>query len=153
MMFKRLLIFGSILILLSLLSIYFPFEQTKDYEKEPAILIRVIDGDTVETDVGIIRLLGIDTPERGEEGYQEAKDFLLQFENKSIELLRDFDDLGKYQRKLRYVFYEDRILNFEILEQGFARSFMFENLVYEDKLLDAEKYAIENKLGVWKLEG
>lgn len=50
-----------------------------------AICTNVVDGDTVDLviDMGFrntserrIRLSGIDTPERGQEGFQEAKDFL-----------------------------------------------------------------------------
>ena len=53
----------------------------------PAKVIKVIDGDTVDLliDMGFnthlkerVRLLGIDTPERGQEGYHEAKAFLEQ---------------------------------------------------------------------------
>ncbi len=40
---------------------------------------RVVDGDTVVcASLGKVRLLGIDTPERGEEGYEEARDRLTQ---------------------------------------------------------------------------
>lgn len=44
---------------------------------------RVIDGDTVtykgpHGEERHVRLVGIDTPERGEKGYQEAKDYLNQ---------------------------------------------------------------------------
>lgn len=51
----------------------------------PAALDRVIDGDTMVflVDLGFrtfskikVRLLGVDTPERGKPGYQEAKDFV-----------------------------------------------------------------------------
>jgi endonuclease YncB( thermonuclease family) len=51
--------------------------------------VRAIDGDTFQaattttisptldiTEITGFRLLGVDTPERGEEGYQEAKDYL-----------------------------------------------------------------------------
>ena len=37
---------------------------------------RVIDGDTIVAESRSIRLLGINTPERGEEYYLEAKEFL-----------------------------------------------------------------------------
>lgn len=50
-----------------------------------AVVINVVDGDTVDVNVDLgfkvyskqrIRLAGIDTPERGQPGYQEAKDRL-----------------------------------------------------------------------------
>jgi len=38
----------------------------------PAEFTSIIDGDTVETSVGTVRIIGIDTPERGECGHDEA---------------------------------------------------------------------------------
>ena len=40
---------------------------------EPAVTIdAVVDGDTIETSAGTVRIIGIDAPERGECGYDEA---------------------------------------------------------------------------------
>lgn len=50
-----------------------------------ATLVKVIDGDTVDLSVDLgfyttlqcrLRLVGVDTPERGKPGYQEAKEFV-----------------------------------------------------------------------------
>src|SRR6478752_3137089 len=35
-------------------------------------IVRWVDGDTVETTAGTVRLIGIDTPERGQCGYTKA---------------------------------------------------------------------------------
>lgn len=67
---KRLIIFLLIIILLALLSYYYPYLQSIttgksiinddiNYQKEPAFVTRVVDGDTIETNLGTIRLLGI----------------------------------------------------------------------------------------------
>jgi micrococcal nuclease len=152
-MLKRALIFIGIIILLGLLSVYYPDSNDKqEYEKEPCFVNRIIDGDTLVCNNETIRLLGIDTPEKGEEGYQEATDFLKQVENKEIEILRDWENLGKYKRKLRYVFYEDRLINIEILELGLGRAFIIEDLKYENKIIIAENFAKDNCLGVWEGE-
>ena len=83
--------------------------------------------------------------------YQEAKDYLiLEIENKTIEVLRDKEDIDKYDRKLRYVFYEDRLLNIEILQEGLATSFMLDGLKYEDKLRKAEESARESEIRLWE---
>ena len=156
MALKRFLVFVIIIFLLGLLSVYYPYltgEAVFDsvaYEREKCFVNRVIDGDTLICDNETIRLLGIDTPEKGEEYYQEAKEFLKQVENKNIEILRDWEDLGKYKRKLRYIFYNSRLINIEILEQGLAKAFIIEDLKYKDKILKAEKFAKENCLGLWK---
>lgn len=159
-MVKRLLIFLGIILGLSLLSIFYPYLTGEksinpvEYEREEAFVTRVIDGDTLVYEINNIsytcRLLGIDTPEKGEEYYQEAKDFLKQVENENIEILRDWEDFGKYKRKLRYVFYNGRLINIELLEQGLAKVFIIEDLKYKDKILKAEKFAKENCLGLWK---
>jgi len=160
MQYTRLIIFILIIVLLGVLSVYYPYltgevvsESSfyeKEYEKESVFVIRIIDGDTIETDNATIRLLGINTPERGKEYYQEAKDFLKQIENKSIEVLRDFEDIDKYDRKLRYVFYDNRLINVEILEQGLGTSFMLEDLRYEDKLEMGEEFAKKSGNRLWE---
>lgn len=154
---RKLIIFLLIIIGLAVFSVYYPdiIERNtldKNYEKEKCFVNRIIDGDTLVCNNETIRLLGIDTPEKGEYYYEEAKDFLKNVENKEVYVLRDWDDLGKYYRKLRYVFYEDRLINIEILENGFGKSFMTENLKYEDKLKKAEEFAKENKKGLWGIK-
>ncbi len=152
MKIKKILVFFIVIICLSLLSIYYPDKESfkKDYEKESCFVDRVIDGDTLICNNETIRLLGINTPEKKEYYYEEAKIFLQEVEGKEVRVLRDFDDLGKYKRKLRYVFYGDRMINIEILEQGFGFLFMAEGLKYEDKLILAEDYAKVNCNGLWK---
>jgi len=159
MKFKKLIIFILIIFLLALLSIYYPeltgevvSEPEIEYELEPAFVTRVIDGDTVETDIGEIRLLGINTPERGKAYYQEAKDFLKQIENQSVEVLRDKEDEDKYSRKLRYVFYNNMLINTEILQQGLGTSFMIEDLndKYKNKLVSAEEFARKQGIILWE---
>ena len=151
----RLVIFLTIIFLLSMLSVYYPKITGKgikeEYQKEPAFATRVIDGDTIVADNNThIRLLGINAPEKSMKEYAEAKNFLRQIENKSIEILRDSEDTDRYERKLRYVFYDNRLINAEILKQGLATYFMVEGLKYEKELEDAEEYARENELGLWK---
>jgi endonuclease YncB( thermonuclease family) len=72
-----------------------------------AKVIQWIDGDTVLTSAGKIRLIGIDTPERGQAGYSTATyragrlapaGSYAWFGNPSS--VKDYD---KYGRKLRYV--------------------------------------------------
>ena len=119
---RRLAIFLLIISGLALLSIYQPTLTGKttitEYEPELANVSRVIDGDTIETNLGTVRLLGINTPEKGKPGYETAKQFLEQIENKTVELLRDSEDVDKYNRLLRYVHYQGSFVNLEILENG-----------------------------------
>lgn len=157
MQYKRLIIFILVLIFLGVLSVYYPYltgeivkKQDIEYEREQVSVTRVIDGDTVETDNGTVRLLGVNTPERGKKYYKEAKDFLKQIENKTIEILRDKDDEDKYERKLRYIFFDGRLLNVEILELGLGTSFMLDDLKYEGKLKSGEEFARESGSRLWE---
>ncbi len=154
-MIKRLLIFVMVLMILGLTSVALPDDFSfremggVEHSLESVKVLRVIDGDTLETSLGRVRVLGINTPEKNQPYYQEAKNYLLEFENKTIEIQRDKEDLDKYQRKLRYVFYEGRFVNGDILEQGLATSFMTEGLVYFKELIRAEEQAKVGGLGLW----
>ena len=162
-MVKRLLIFIFIIIILGLLAYFYPYlagitgeavSNEIEYEKQLALMIKAIDGDTIEVFVDNstekVRLLGINTPEKGKPYYQEAKKFLQEFENKTIEILRDWEDEDKYDRKLRYVFYNNRLLNIEILQEGLATSYMIDELDYKDKIIDAEDFAKNSGIGLWE---
>lgn len=105
----------------------------------PYLVTNVVDGDTLDIETGErIRLSGINTPEKGEECYQQAKNMLTQLTlNKYVYLERDIDDRGKYGRKLRYVYINDSMVNAILVSQGYA-------LVY-DKYKDSTKYYSELK--------
>jgi len=117
---------------------------------ENAVLIRVIDGDTIETNLGKVRLLGINTPEKKEPYYQEANDFLMQYEGKEIELERTIENKDKYGRLLRYVFYDGKFINEEILKQGLANFYSYNEDKYTSKLKKAEEIARNEGKGLWK---
>jgi len=160
-MLKRIFVFLLIILLLGILA-YLLVEndkiisgnivKTSEYKKETVFVSKVVDGDTIKDLSGnSYRLLGINTPEKAKPYYQEAKNFLIEgIENKSVEVLRDATDKDQYGRKLRYVFYDNRLINVEILEKGFATSFMLDSLIYENKLKTAENFAKENQIGLWE---
>lgn len=114
---------------------------------ENAIISRVIDGDTVQLEDGrIIRLLNINSPEKNFYGSELGKNFLELYVNKSIGIKIIGKD--KYYRNLAKL-YAPEYLNLEIVKKGYASKF----LVQEDELKEfdqAEKYAINNSLGLWK---
>ena len=148
---KRILVFILIILALGILSVYYPdSNKSVKWAPEEVYVVKVIDGDTFKDDSGqSYRLLGVNTPEKGKNYYSEALNFLKEIEGKNVSVLRDFEDLDKYNRKLRYVFFEDRLINSEILENGFGTSFMIEGLKYSDKLRSAEKSARSKKIGLW----
>jgi len=82
---------------------------------------RIIDGDTIESNKTSIRLLGINTPERGEFYYEEAKEFLEQeIFNKTVGLKYGKERYDKYQRVLAYVFLDNTNINLKLIENGLA---------------------------------
>lgn len=91
----------------------------------PITLVRIIDGDTVETSVGTVRLIGVDTPERGECGYaqaiESAGDVVATGDTLTLVLPEGTDDEDKHGRLLRYVETQDGVdLGLAQLEAGMA---------------------------------
>ena len=87
-------------------------------------LDRVIDGDTLIIDLTTIRLSLVDTPERGEPGYQEAKDFASTVcpVGSNAEFIEDsWQKEDKYGRSLGLVFCNDMFLNELLLTSGHAK--------------------------------
>ncbi|WP_353082685.1 thermonuclease family protein [Tessaracoccus lapidicaptus] len=70
----------------------------------------VVDGDTVETSLGTVRLIGIDSPELGECGHDEASMAIGRVvsvgEVVTLELPEGQNDRDSYGRLLRYVITE-----------------------------------------------
>ena len=115
-------------------------------EREEVLVTRVIDGDTFESEDAVYRLVNINTPEKGEKGYLEAKSFLKILENKTVEI--ELIGLDKYSRTLVKV-YSPKYVNLELIEKGMAKKF----LVQEDELkifAEAEESAVLTEKGIWE---
>ena len=97
-------------------------------------VIKIIDGDTFELATGeIVRLLCVDTPEQGQEGYDEAINFLsslILYQEPRLE--SSFDDKDAYDRLLRFVYVNDTegneiFVNSEIVNEGYGDLFPYGN--------------------------
>ncbi len=128
-MLKRKLYILLAALILILFIINYPFLDKKVgeflLEHETANVVRIIDGDTIVVEYNkndtSVRLLGINTPEKNEPYYSEAKQFLENLIlNKTIELEKGKENKDKYGRLLRYVFLKDENINLKIIEEGFA---------------------------------
>jgi len=86
-------------------------------------ITRIVDGDTIYTATLKIRLSLTNTPEKNQEGYNEATEFTKKLCPVGSEILVDQDDLQKvdqYGRVLAKVFCGDKVLNSELLFNGHA---------------------------------
>ena len=109
----------------------------------------VIDGDTFVLNNGdTIRLLGIDAPEKGDAQYDRAA-YELQRRIVGRELTFEGDTDDIYGRKLREVFAEGRHINLELVQEGWARTFMHENSKYKALLDKAQEEARAKRKGIW----
>ncbi|MBI2673652.1 thermonuclease family protein [Candidatus Woesearchaeota archaeon] len=145
--FKKTIIVLLIVILIAFLY-YYIFDETKI----TAHATRVIDGDTFVIDSGEkIRLIGMNTPERNEYYYIEAKERLeALILNKTIYLEKDKKNKDKYGRLLRYAYTDDSFVNFELVKEGYARSYLIEpNDRYINKIKETEIEAKNKKIGIW----
>jgi len=84
-------------------------------------LIRVVDGDTLDTSRGRVRLFGVDTPERGESCASEATDRLQELAGGSVRLEDGPRATDSFGRLLAYVYTADGLSIDEILiREGLA---------------------------------
>lgn len=89
-----------------------------------ATVRHVVDGDTLVLDDGVtVRLIGIDTPERGACGSRQATRALEDLvEGRSVTLVNPsgVQDEDRFERLLRYVDVEDVDVGLRQIEQGHA---------------------------------
>ncbi len=119
--------------------------------------MRVIDGDTIEISGGEkVRLIGIDTPEKGQHFYGEAKERLAELiGGKEIVLEKDTTDRDKYGRLLRYIYVNgSELVNLRMVEEGLASVLIYPpDSEFEEDLRKAESLAREAGLGIWEYAG
>lgn len=86
------------------------------------LVARVVDGDTVDLANGeTVRLVGIDTPEVGQCGYERARIALVRLvEGKRVRLARSDEDRDVYGRLLRYVDVGEVDAGLRLIRSGLA---------------------------------
>lgn len=125
----------------------------------------VIDGDTFITKFnGVskkVRLIGVNTPEItskykksfnhfGETAAQYLKN---KIEKKKVKLEFDNYKFDKYGRVLAYVYFENKMINENLVEIGYASSLPTSwNKKYLERFQTAQKRAKEKYLGIWSIK-
>ena len=99
------------------------YSDTECHVEESAVCTQVVDGDTIYLDNGKkVRFVGVNTPERGVEGYITSKNFVQKLcLNKEVGL--DIDDKkqnDKYGRTLAVVIVDGKNVNEMLLKEGLA---------------------------------
>ena len=95
---------------------------------------RTIDGDTVVVDIDLgfyvwlrdihLRLSEIDTPERGEPGFNEAKEFTDNWMKNNPGFTMMILGKDKYGRWLAEIFCPEESLNKSLLNEGLAKLYI-----------------------------
>ena len=99
------------------------YPDTECHVEESAVCTKVVDGDTIYLDNGKkVRFVGVNTPERGAEGYITSKNFVQKLcLNKEVGI--DIDDRkhnDKYGRTLAVVIVDGKNVNEMLLKEGLA---------------------------------
>ena len=153
---KKLLIFSFLIPIIV-------FANTKEKVK----FVKCVDGDTAKFErnnkVFTLRFLAVNTPEtkspkKGVEFYgkeasnytckrlQEAKTIEIEYDNKS-------ERKDRYGRNLVWVFLDDKLLQKDLVENGYAKvDYIYDKYKYVEELKNLEKQAKEAKKGLWQKE-
>ncbi len=145
-------------------------QETDDWDKyneKSFTVVKVVDGDTIDINVPDrnftttrIRLLGIDTPETekspgGAMYYgKEASEFAAKTvlgQNVTVIMDKLSKPRDKYHRLLCYIRFADgRILNEELVSEGFAYADTRFPHSYYKEYIQLEKTAQKQKKGLWE---
>ena len=117
-----------------------------------ARVVRIIDGDTVQLrGVGRVRLIGVDTPERG----RCFEDASTRFTQGRIGGRRVRYELGeekedRYGRTLAYLYRSGRMHNLALVQRGFAEALTIPpNDRFAKRFRRAERRARRDGVGRW----
>jgi endonuclease YncB( thermonuclease family) len=132
----------------ALIYLNYLFFTVETISREPVTIVRVLDGDTVElADGRRIRLLNVNTPEKGLAYSTLAKSYLETFVNRSIFLESHGTDL--YGRTLGKLYDGETYLNLYIVAEGFAHAYLV--LPEEEKNFEeVEASARAMQRGLWE---
>ena len=132
---------------------------------ENAVVVRVVDGDTIIVDRGRgderLRYVGIDTPESVKPGtpvafmgHEASAANVALVGGREVVLERDVSDRDRFDRLLRYVWLREGeswlLVNLELVRQGYASAVSFPpDVRLQGELRAAERVARDAGLGLW----
>ena len=132
------------------------------YANDEVKYVNCIDGDTIRVllndEEKTVRLLAIDAPEdspnRVEYYGKEASEYTCNKIKKakkiSLEYDQNSDKYDKYDRVLAWVFIDDKLLEEELVKNGYAKvAYLYNDYKYTSKLKEQEEKAKEKGIGIW----
>jgi micrococcal nuclease len=137
------------------------FNEKRAIKRMEAVVLRVVDGDTVMLEGGQkVRLLGIDTPETKhpdrpvEKGGMEAKNYLKKrVEGKKCVLeYTTKDQFDVYDRLLALIYADGGLVNAELVKKGLAYASPNKYMSRTKEFLVLENIAKKFKKGIWETE-
>lgn len=113
------------------------------------------DGDTLHSGKVWVRLVQVNTPEKGECYYKEATTYTHNFLklNGKFKLIRDesLDSFDEFGRALGYLTKGNRNLNLELVKYGYAKPYFYNGMrgKYAQQIDNYARQARAKRLGVW----
>jgi len=117
--------------------------QPESPERKVYPVTRIIDGDTIVVENITVRLLGIDTPEKGDAGFVEASEYLSELLDDELVYL-EYDTIqpkfDRYGRTLAFVYRssDNLFINAEIIRAGMGMVFEEYPCKYTTELLELQ---------------
>jgi micrococcal nuclease len=134
-------------------------ECMRDKKLETAKVINVIDGDTIEVNLNgkfeKVRYLMVDTPEmeaKDPNPGRLAKEFNTKMVGgKTVFLVSDTSNRDDFGRLLRFVIVDGVIVNYELVEQGLATTFIRPpDELCSTEFIQAMLDAFQGRIGIWQ---
>ena len=137
------------------------------YAKETVKFSKCVDGDTIKILMNnkehTIRMLAVDTPEsvhptKPVEYYgKDASDFTCNLVKNAKKLEIEYDDnsdkTDKYDRLLVWVFVDGKLLQKELISNGYGKlAYLYDDYKYTKDLEAAQELASAKNLGIWNEE-
>ena len=98
-----------------------------------------------------LRYIGIECPEPGQYGYEQATQVNRQLaEGKTVRLAKDVSDTDQHGRLLRYVYLGDIFVNAELIRSGYATAWTYPpDVAFSDLFVQLESEARGAGRGLW----
>src|SRR5574337_1112255 len=120
------------------------------------VVARIVDGDTFSCADGLkVRLIGMDSPERGQPGYGAAREALARLAGSgdTVRLERDVGLEDRYGRRRAWVWRGGTLVNEALVAEGWAVLYTVPpNVKYEERLEAAQTRARAGRRGLWRTD-